>query len=220
MPSRPHPCPPEPRAGPEPAGAGAATEVAPLVRPACDGDADGLIALIGACFADYPGCVLDVDGEMPHLRAIATSFARRRGRAWVAEYEGRVVGVVGVRPAEKPRTMELMTLYVAHAVRRQGLGARLVEIAEAEARRRGALWVELWSDTRFTDAHRLYERLGYRRLPETRELFDLSDTVEFQFVKALGGGVGDDRGSGRNGGRKNRGCLARDRPPGAGAGPS
>ncbi|NBC34574.1 MAG: GNAT family N-acetyltransferase [Alphaproteobacteria bacterium] len=172
--------------GTEPAAAGGAGQAEPLVRPACDDDADGLIALIGACFADYPGCVLDVDGEMPHLRAIATAFARRRGRAWVAESDGMVVGVVGVRPAGEPRTMELMTLYVGHAVRRRGLGARLVGLAEAESRQRGAVRMELWSDTRFTEAHRLYEGLGYRRLPETRALHDLSDTVEFHFVKALG----------------------------------
>lgn len=159
---------------------------APLIRPARDDDAAGLIALVDACFADYPGCVLDIDGEMPHLRAIASAFSRRRGRAWVAECDGAVVGVVGVRPAGTPRTMEMATLYVAHAVRRQGLGARLVEIAEEEARQRRAVRMELWSDTRFTDAHRLYARLGYRRRPETRALHDLSDTIEFQFVKALG----------------------------------
>lgn len=39
--------------------------------------------------------------------------------------------------------------------------------------------------TRFTDAHRLYERLGYVRSPGTRELHDLSRSVEYHFAKAL-----------------------------------
>ena len=44
---------------------------APLVlRPARDGDAAGFIALIGACWAEYPGCVLDVDGEGLFLVAV------------------------------------------------------------------------------------------------------------------------------------------------------
>jgi putative acetyltransferase len=56
---------------------------------------------------------------------------------------------------------------------------------EHEARRTGARMVELWSDTRFTAAHRLYERLGYIRLPETRSLSDLSQTTEFHYRKQL-----------------------------------
>ena len=39
------------------------------IRPGRDSDADGFIALIGACWESYPGIVLDVDGEMPELRA-------------------------------------------------------------------------------------------------------------------------------------------------------
>ena len=45
-----------------------------------------------------------------------------------------------------------------------------------------------WSDTRFLDAHRLYERLGYVRTGETRDLHDLSNTTEFFFVKELESG--------------------------------
>jgi putative acetyltransferase len=57
---------------------------------------------------------------------------------------------------------------------------------EEEARSRGAETLELWSDTRFVDAHRLYERLGYVRGEETRELHDLSRSTELYFQKALG----------------------------------
>ena len=76
-------------------------------------------------------------------------------------------------------------LYVHRRWRKRGLGARLVALVEAEASARGAREVFLWSDTRFEDAHRLYERLGYTRAAETRELHDLSNTVEYQFRKAL-----------------------------------
>ena len=59
------------------------------IRAARDADADELIALIGAVFDEYPGCVLDVDGEMPELRAIASAFNAASGRFWVAEQAGR-----------------------------------------------------------------------------------------------------------------------------------
>ncbi len=159
----------------------------PAIRFARDDDEDGLIALIGGCFAEYPGCVLEVDAEIPELRAIATYAAGRDGRFWVAEAGGSVVGCIGVAPAPAPGGVELLKLYVDSAMRGRGLGSRLVGLVEEEAARRSAAFIELWSDTRFDSAHRLYERLGYRRLAETRELHDLSDTVEFHYRKEFGG---------------------------------
>ncbi|MDE2008069.1 MAG: GNAT family N-acetyltransferase, partial [Rhodospirillales bacterium] len=64
----------------------------PPLRPGRDADADGLIALIGACWGEYPGIVLDVDGEVPELRALASYFADTGGALWVAEAGGTIVG--------------------------------------------------------------------------------------------------------------------------------
>lgn len=155
-----------------------------LVRPARDDDEDGLIAVIGGCFAEYPGCVLDVDGEIPELRAIDSHVRRRDGRFWVAELAGRVVGCVGAVPTADG--MELVKLYVDRTARGRGIGGRLVALVEDEAALRRSGFIELWTDTRFSDAHRLYERLGYRRLPETRALHDLSSSVEYHYMKRLG----------------------------------
>lgn len=157
------------------------------IRSARDGDAGELVSLIGGCFSEYPGCVLDVEGEMPHLLAIATAYRKLGGCFWVAESERieRVVGSVGVVPSREDGGVELRSLYVARPARRQGLGARLCGLVEAEGRRRGAPFVELWSDTRFLDAHRLYRQLGFTGGVRTRELRDLSETVEYYFRKEL-----------------------------------
>jgi GNAT superfamily N-acetyltransferase len=157
----------------------------PVLRPVRDADSAALIALIGGAFAEYPGCVLDVDGEEPWLRAPATAYAEAAGTMWVAELSGEVVACAGVKPSGA-EAVELKNLYVSAKARRQGLGELLTGQVEDEARSRGARRVGLWSDTRFTDAHRLYERLGYRRLPATRELHDQSATVEYAFAKELG----------------------------------
>ena len=152
------------------------------IRDALDSDAEALISLIGAVFDEYPGCVLDVDGEMPQLRAVATTFRGWGGGVWVVERDGRVVGCVACTPAKnEARCLELRMLYVDKGSRRGGIASKLCDLVEGEARARGAESVELWSDTRFTDAHRLYERRGYVRGPETRELHDKSDTVEFYY---------------------------------------
>lgn len=155
------------------------------IREGRDADGPALIELIGGVFAEYPGCVLDVDGELPELRSIATSFAGWRGRFWVVTLGGRVVACIGLTPASQPEGIELRKLYVHASARRRGLGGRLVALVEGEAKRRGARFIDMWSDTRFADAHRLYDKLGYRRGPSTRELHDKSDTVEFYFRKEL-----------------------------------
>ena len=155
------------------------------IRPVRDKDGPGVIALIAAAYADYPGCILDIDAECPDLRAPASGVKARGGAFWVAEKDGQVVGCVGYRPKED--AVELIRLFVGHSARRQGLGARLVGLVEATARELGAARILLWTDTRFSDAHRLYERLGYGRGAMPRALNDISHTVEFHYRKALVG---------------------------------
>jgi putative acetyltransferase len=156
-----------------------------LVREARDDDAPGLIALVGGCFSEYPGCILDVEGELPELRAIASWAAAGGGKFHVGELEGRIVVSGGFLPAADSSGIELKKLYVDRSARRQGLGTHFVRLVEEEGRRRGARFVEMWSDTRFLAAHRLYEGLGYRRSPGTRALYDLSRTLEFHFRKEI-----------------------------------
>ncbi|HEY9476397.1 MAG TPA: GNAT family N-acetyltransferase, partial [Mycobacteriales bacterium] len=153
----------------------------PALRPVRDDDSAALIALIGGCWAEYPGVLLDVDGEEPWMRAPADAYARWGGRMWVATGAGTLVGCVGTKP-HGPGVVELKSLYVAAAARRRGLGSRLTRLVEEEAWRAGALRVDLWSDSRFLDAHRLYSRLGYHRTGRTRELGDLSETTEYEFT--------------------------------------
>ena len=93
-----------------------------------------------------------------------------------------MVGCAGFQDAGE--ALELKHLYVAARARRRGLGRHLTELVEAEARGRGRPRVELWTDTRFTDAHRLYERLGYVRVG-SRTLGDRSSSSEHRYLKML-----------------------------------
>ena len=155
------------------------------IRPALDSDALGLIALIGGVFDEYPGCVLDVEGEMPELLRIASDFREHAGSFWVAERDGRIVGSVGVTPARDPAGAELKKLYVSKTERQSGLGGKLLGLVEAWAAEHDARFIDFWSDTRFTTAHAFYAKRGYVKGPTTRELHDKSNTVEFYFRKAL-----------------------------------
>lgn len=158
------------------------------LRPLRAEDADDVIALVGGAYAEYPGCVLDLPGVDADLPVLAQRLADAGGHGWVVTDGGRVVACVGVAPrvVDGDPGAELKRLYVAATHRRRGLGRALVRLVEAHADGAlGARAIELWSDTRFTDAHRLYERCGYRATGDTRDLDDPSHTTEYRFVRAL-----------------------------------
>ncbi|HUC19817.1 MAG TPA: GNAT family N-acetyltransferase [Acetobacteraceae bacterium] len=163
----------------------------PHIRPGRDADAAGFIALIGACWAEYPDVVFDIDGEVPELRALASYYAEKGGTLWAAEAKGgEIVGMVATVPVSgKPEepAWEIARMYVLRPWRGSGLAHRLLDTAEAHARTHGARHSVLWSDTRFRAAHRFYEKRSYVRTGFLRALDDLSHTLEFGFAKPLAG---------------------------------
>ena len=159
---------------------------AAAIRPGRDADADGFIALIGACWGEYPGVVLDVDGEMPELRALASYYAGKGGALWAADADGRIVGMIGVVP-HSDGAWEIVRLYMLPPYRGTDLAPRLLAIAEAHARAAGATRLVLWSDTRFDRAHRFYEKHSYVRHGPIRVLHDISNSLEFGYAKPVSG---------------------------------
>ncbi len=159
----------------------------PGIRPGQDADADGIIRLIGDCWAEYPGCVLDVDGELPELRALASFFSAAGGALWVAADETDIHGMVAVRPGPDAASWEICRLYVAQAARGAGLAHTLLDLAESHARAAGAPTFVLWTDTRFLRAHGFYEKRGYVRQGPIRVLDDISRSLEFAYAKPARG---------------------------------
>jgi N-acetylglutamate synthase-like GNAT family acetyltransferase len=157
------------------------------LREVRDADSAALIDLIGTTWAEYPGVYLQIDAEEPWLRAPATYYAKAGAgaRMWVVDDpdRGALAACVGMRPVSAA-AVELKSLYVAAWARRRGLGAALVGLVERSAVELGAHRIELWSDTRFADAHHLYARLGYTQRG-SRELHDLSETTEYGFTRDL-----------------------------------
>ncbi|MDP9074782.1 MAG: GNAT family N-acetyltransferase [Actinomycetota bacterium] len=154
------------------------------VREALDADSWATIALIGACWAEYPGCVMAVERECPELLAPASYYRSLGGQFWVVPEGGWVAACVGFRPISA-KSVELVKLYVAPHRRGRGLGRSLAGLVEQHAWSKAAIGIELWSDSRFTTAHRLYTALGYQADGRTRQLHDLSETTELHFHKPL-----------------------------------
>lgn len=142
-------------------------------------DSEGLIRLIGGVYSEYPGCVLDVEREEPFLLSPEGTF----DAWWVLDRQGEIIGCCALCLGDG--AAELKKLYLRPGVRGSGLARKLTELTETTAREAGATVIELWTDTRFTDAHGFYAHLGYARTGRTRDLHDLSNTTEYHFTKAL-----------------------------------
>ncbi|HVA74915.1 MAG TPA: GNAT family N-acetyltransferase [Acidimicrobiales bacterium] len=152
------------------------------LRAAVDGDWWAVVALVSACWAEYPGCVMDAHGECPDLLAPATVYGGAGGDFWVVVDRCQtVVAVAGWKPLDSG-AVEMERLYVDPRWRRHGVASALAGMVESVASERDAPAVELWSDTRFKAAHSFYERRGYVNAGPDRRLGDLSRTVEHHFV--------------------------------------
>jgi len=158
---------------------------APVIRLATDADSAAVAAVVRDCWTRYEGVVFDLEGELAELTRFAPHYRARGGEAWVAELDGAVVGCAAIAPEGPPGEWMLYKLNVLPRARRRGIGTALVGEAAAAARARGARRMVLWSDTRFVESHALYAALGYEKMPRTRALGDLSNTVEYGFRKDL-----------------------------------
>ncbi len=138
---------------------------------------------------------MDVDGEMPELRALAMYYAQTGGALWVAEDGGTVIGMAATRPAtighgeatQQLPAWEICRVYVNPLQHGSGIAHRLLNIAEAHAIAEGAARLVLWSDTRFDRAHRFYEKRSYVRAGPIRVLHDISNSLEFAYAKPVNG---------------------------------
>lgn len=153
-----------------------------VLRAGRDDDAEGFIRLIGDCWSEYPGCVLDVDGEVPELRALASHYARQGGAIWVAERQGRVTGMAAAKLAGEA-AWEICKVYLDRSMRGGTTAHDLLAAAEAHAIAAGAARLFLWTDTRFDRAHVFYAKRSYVRQGPIRALDDLSNSLEYRYAK-------------------------------------
>jgi ribosomal protein S18 acetylase RimI-like enzyme len=98
-------------------------------------------------------------------RIVARELAAGERALLVAEDAQGICGTVHLvldQPENQPHRADLTKLLVHRRARRRGLGAALTRAAEATARECGKTLLVL--DTASSDAERVYERLGWRRV--------------------------------------------------------
>jgi putative acetyltransferase len=150
------------------------------IRPATKKDVPQITKLIGDIWAEYD-CILDTQGDDMYLLAPDAYFHSKDGEFWVAAESNEIIATVGVLMSDG-KTAELKSLYVREDFRRQKLGENLIKLAVKSASMKSRSEIILWSDTRFTNAHRLYEKLGFKLLGK-RELKDINKSIELGFKR-------------------------------------
>jgi GNAT superfamily N-acetyltransferase len=134
------------------------------IRVAGVGDVPSIVAML----ADDPlGAERERPGDPAYLAAFAEIEADPRQVLAVAVSESGVVGTLQLtctpglsRVGMTRGTIEAVR--VRADLRGQGLGGRLIRWAVEEARKRGCGVVQLTTDASRVEAHRFYERLGFR----------------------------------------------------------
>ena len=138
------------------------------IRPATAADAAAVAALWTEAYV-----TLGVGGRALPYSLAEFHSAMNSGRIFVVGGGQGVAGTVALFPPGTPGTVvarpgeaELGRLAVASWARRRGIGRELVRHCERYGSAAGWAAIVLWSRPAQVEAHRLYESLGYRRLPE------------------------------------------------------
>lgn len=123
-----------------------------------------------------------------HFGLTPEDVSEGRGAFLVVHRDGTPIGCGAVRMLDA-RTGELKRMYVAPAARGTGLGRRLLDALEAEARALGARRLVLETGTRQHAAIALYSATGFRQIPLYGEYLSSPDT-SVCMGKELAPGVG------------------------------
>ena len=110
-----------------------------------------------------------------HFSLDAAQVEPGDGAFVIAYLDDLAVGCGAVRRLDET-TAELKRMYVDPSVRGTGIGRALVEALEREARLLGMTRVVLETGTRLAQAIRLYEGMGYARIPLFGEYVSSPDT--------------------------------------------
>ncbi|WP_329300623.1 GNAT family N-acetyltransferase [Streptomyces sp. NBC_00659] len=127
------------------------------------------VPVIVAMLADDPlGARRESPDDLsPYLDALERLRRDPNQHLVVAVRDGRVVGTLQLTVipglSHRGATRSVIEAVRIHADERgSGLGTELIEWAVAESRRQDCRLVQLTSDASRTDAHRFYERLGFK----------------------------------------------------------
>ena len=132
---------------------------------------------------DIPGTAY-YDPELEHLSEYYNAVPDKRAYFVAEDDTGRIIGGVGIAEFSAIESCaEIQKLYLSDAAKGKGLGRRLLEYAEKQARQMGFERLYLETHSSLVAAIRLYEKLGYREIEKPDFIFH--STMDLFYVKSL-----------------------------------
>jgi ribosomal protein S18 acetylase RimI-like enzyme len=152
------------------------------IRPATEQDAAAVAALWTEAYVTF-----GVGGRSVPYGPGDALETLEGGELYVWPGPSAILGVVALRPpgsrllaVARGGEAELCRLAVARTARGRGIGRALAQLCGERASASGRPAIALWSRSAQTEAHRLYESLGYLRAPE-RDSVDGSGQARIVF---------------------------------------
>lgn len=138
-----------------------------VIREALESDLHALIALFAADTMGGHGDTADPSAYDDYLRAFRAVASSSGQTLYAAELAGEIVGtfqtiVVTSLHARGSSAMIIESVQTRSDMRGQGIGAAMINFCIDEAKSRGMRLVQLTSNAQRKDAHRFYERLGFK----------------------------------------------------------
>lgn len=155
-----------------------------IVEPACAAELDDVRSLMRAFVAWHRARhaedielierYFDQRAFDEELAELPGKYTRPHGRLLLAYLDGKPAGCVALRDLGDG-ACEMKRMFVPETFRGRGVGRALAERIIAEAREAGYRAMRLDTSRRQSEATRLYERAGFRRIPP---YYDLADDVK------------------------------------------
>lgn len=172
----------------------------PTIRLATRADEPAIQNVIRTVYEEYSWPWYPGDYHKD-LYNIQEAYFDHGGLFWVAELDGQVVGTTALEvfdkfPGEEGTTLvndtvrgagcdcSIERLYLLSSARGHGLGYALWKQTLDGAKEKGCTRIEIWSDKRLHEAHRLYERSGAVRVGD-RLCHDPEQSPEWGMVLDL-----------------------------------
>ncbi len=138
-----------------------------LIREAREADLSALIALFASDPLGGHGDTLDAEAFPRYLAAFNTIAASPDQTLYAAELDGSVVGtfqtmITTSLNGRGSQAMIIEAVQTRDDMRGKGIGAAMINHCIEEARAKGMRLVQLTSNAARKDAHRFYERLGFK----------------------------------------------------------
>ncbi|AYG65885.1 MULTISPECIES: GNAT family N-acetyltransferase [unclassified Rhizobium] len=138
-----------------------------VIREAEESDLSSLIELFAADSMGSHGDTADPSAYDNYLRAFRTIAASSNQTLYAAELAGEIVGtfqtiVVTSLYGRGSSVMVIEAVQTRADMRGQGIGVAMINFCIDEAKAGGMRMVQLTSNAVRKDAHRFYERLGFK----------------------------------------------------------